>query len=99
MTQPTIQERACAIWTEIWELADERWPPENVPAAWRVYEHLKEALISAGVSETQAIAFADDFFYSEGTWGDLRLIDNHRRAIDALIVALLDSELVGLDNE
>jgi len=100
MIQSTIQERACAIWTEIWELADERWPPENVPAAWRVYEHLKEALISAGVSKAQAIAaFADDFFYSEETWGDLTLIDNHKRAIDALVVALLDSELVGLGNE
>ena len=99
MTQPTIQEKALAIWTEIWELAGEQWPPTSIPAAWRVYECLKEALIGAGVSEAQAIAFADDFFYSEEAWGDLRLIDNHKRAIDALVVALLDSELVGLSNE
>jgi len=64
-----------------------------------VYEHLKETLISAGVSEAQAIAFADDFFYSEEAWGDLTIIDNHKRAIDALIAALLDSELVGLSSE
>lgn len=99
MPQPTIQERAFAIWAEIWKLAGEQWPPTSVPAARRVYEHLKEALISAGVSKAQAIVFADDFFYSEETWGDLMLIDNHKRAIDALIVALLDSELVGLSNE
>jgi len=99
MTQPTIQEKAVAIWTEIWKLAGERWPPASVPAAWRVYELLKEALIGAGVSKAQAIAFADDFFYSEKAWGDLTLIDNHKLAIDALIVALLDSELVGLGNE
>jgi len=99
MTQPTLQEKAFVIWAEIWELAGERWPPTSVPAAWRVYEHLKGALVGTGVSEAQAIAFADDFFYSEGTWGDLTLIDNHKRAIDALVVALLDSELVELGNK
>jgi len=99
MTQPTIQEKAVVIWTEIWKLAGEQWPPTSVPAAWRVYEHLKQALVDAGVSEAQAVAFTDDFFYSERTWGDLTLVDNHKRAIDALVVALLDSELVGLGNE
>ncbi len=99
MTQPTIQEKACAIWTEIWELAGERWPPTSIPTAWRVYECLKKALIGAGVGEAQAIAFADDFFHSEEAWGDLSLIGNHKRAIDALVVALLDSELVGLGHE
>jgi hypothetical protein len=84
---------------EIWRLAGEQWPPDSIPAAWRVYQHLKQALISVGVSEAQAIAFADDFFYGEGAWGDLTIIDNHKKAIDALTVTLLDSEIVGLDEE
>ncbi len=99
MTQPTIQERAAAIWVEIWELADEQWPPRSIPVAWRVYECLKGALVRAGVTEAQAMAFADDFFYGAEKWGDLTLVDNHRWAIDALTVTLLDSELVGLDGE
>jgi len=99
MTQPTIQDRASAIWVSIWELAGEQWPPRSVPAAWRAYERLKEALVGVGVTEAQAIAFADDFFFSTASWGDLALIENHRHAIDALTVALLDSELVGLGEE
>jgi hypothetical protein len=99
MNEFTVQERASAIWVEIWRLAGEQWPPDSIPAAWRVYQHLKQALTSAGASEAQAIAFADDFFYSEGAWGDLAIIDNHKQAIDALTVTLLDSEIVGLDEE
>ncbi|MDY6874706.1 MAG: hypothetical protein SWK90_00660 [Chloroflexota bacterium] len=99
MNQSTIQEKALAVWTEIWELAGEQWPPTSIPVAWRVYECLKEALVGAGVSEAQAIAFADDFFYGQEAWGDLRLTSNHKRAVDALIVALLDSELVELGTE
>ena len=45
------------------------------------------------------MAFADDFFYGAEKWGDLTLVDNHRWAIDALTATLLDSELVGLDEE
>jgi hypothetical protein len=99
MTQPTIQERASSIWVEMWKLAGEQWPPRNVPDAWRVYQHLKEALIRAGVSDGQAIAFADDFFLSAEAWGNLAVIDHHKRVIDALTATLLDSELVGMGNE
>jgi hypothetical protein len=99
MNESTIQGRASAIWVEIWRLAGEQWPPDSIPAAWRVYQHLKQALMSAGVSEAQAIAFADDFFYGERAWGDLAIIDNHKKAIEALTVTLLDSELVALEKE
>jgi hypothetical protein len=95
MAQPSIQERAASIWVDTWRLAGEKWPPASVPAAWRVYEHLKQALTGFGASEAQAIAFVDDFFNSSKTWGDLTLVDNHITVIEALTVALLDSELVG----
>ena len=99
MTQSTMQERAFALWVEIWNLAGERWPPNGIPAAWRVYEHLKQALAGTGISEAQASAFADDFFHCQDEWGDLELVSNHQHPIEALVAVLLDSELVGLGGE
>mgnify|MGYP006298473949 FL=1 len=94
-----IQAQALKIWTEIWKLAGEQWPPRDLPSAWRVYEFLKDALTERGVSESQAIAFADDFFYREQSWGDLAHMGNHEQAIEDLSAALIDSELVALEGE
>jgi len=93
MAESALQSRASAIWVELWQLAGEAWPPRSVPAAWRVYQRLKETLVKVGATEAQAVAFVDDFFYGDGQWGDLSIIENHRRAIDALVTALLDAEL------
>lgn len=92
-----MEEQATAIWIEIWKRAGEHWPPGSIPLAWRAYEYLKQALMSNGAAELQAIAFADDFFNASLGWGDLSLIGNHRQAIEALARVLIDSELVGLD--
>ncbi len=97
MADPMVDEvKGFSVWLEIWTLAGERWPPKSVPTAWRVYECLKNALINAGVSKAQTIAFADDFFHSDEGWGDLTYVDNHKRALDALNAAPLDAELVAL---
>jgi len=93
MAGSALQARASAVWVELWRLAGEKWPPNNVPAAWRVYQRLKEALVNTGATEAQAIAFADEFFYGESRWGDLSHIENHKRPIDALTATLLDVEL------
>ena len=93
MTESKLQTRASGIWVEMWRLAGEKWPPNNVPAAWRVYQHLKQALVNAGATEAQAVAFADEFFYGESRWGDLSYIENHKGPIDALTATLLDAEL------
>jgi hypothetical protein len=93
MAGSALQAKASAVWVELWRLAGEKWPPDNVPAAWRVYQHLKEALVNTGATEAQAVAFADEFFYGEGRWGDLSHIENHKRPIDALTATLLDVEL------
>ena len=98
MPQSSVQQQAVKLWTEIWDLAGERWPPLDVPTAWRVYERVKQALVEEGVSEEQAIAFADDFFYRSDSWGDLTVIDNHKQVIGALTTALIDSELVAMEN-
>lgn len=55
MTQPTMQERAFALWVEIWTLASERWPPNAIPAGWRVYEHLKQALAGTGSAKRRRL--------------------------------------------
>ena len=93
MVDSALQTKASAVWVELWRLAGEKWPPNNVPAAWRVYQHLKEALINTGATKAQAIAFADEFFYGERGWGDLSHIENHKRPIDALTATLIDVEL------
>ena len=92
----SMEERASAIWIEVWKRAGEHWPPASIPLAWRAYDYLKQALISNGADEPRAIAFADDFFNASLGWGDLSLIGNHRHAIEALTRVLIDSELVGL---
>ncbi len=99
MTQSTMQERAFALWVEVWSLVGEQWPPNDIPAAWRVYGHLKQALVGTGISEAQASAFADDFFHRQDEWGDLALVRNHEHPIEALVAVLLDPELVGLGSE
>ncbi len=52
-----------------------------------------------GISETQASAFADEFYHRQDEWGDLELVSNHQHPIEALVALLLDSELVGLGSE
>ena len=94
----SMEERATTIWLEIWKRAGEHWPPGSIPLAWRVYEYLKQALMSNGAAEPQAIAFADDFFTAAAGWGDLAQLDNHRHAIESLARVLIDSELVGLEH-
>ena len=97
MSEASIQAQALKIWRDIWHLAGEQWPPRDVPSAWRVYECLKDALRERGVTESQAIAFADDFFYRDQSWGDLAHMGNHEQAIEDLSAALIDSELVALE--
>ena len=93
-----MEEQATTIWIEIWKRAGENWPPGSIPLAWRAYEYLKQALMSSGAAEHQAIAFADDFFNASLGWGDLSQMGNHRHAIEALARVLIDSELVGLSH-
>jgi len=99
VSQESIQAQAIDIWTEIWNLAGDQWPPRDVPAAWRVYESLKNALMERGVSEGQAVAFADDFFCRGQNWGDLAHLGNHEQVIEDLTAALIDSELVALASD
>jgi len=96
MSQPTMIEKAAALWLELWELAGEKWPPDNVALAWRLYERLKRHLLGLGVNEAQAIAMCDEFYRNAQGWGNLAIVTNHRRPIDALTVTLIDVELAGL---
>jgi len=52
-----------------------------------------------GISETQASAFADDYYHCQDEWGDLELVSNHQHPIEALVAVLPDSEFVGLGSE
>lgn len=99
MTQTTVLERAAAIWLELWELAGEKWPPDNVALAWRLYEHLKRRLMGTGINEVQAITCCDEFFRGAQGWGNLAVIINHRRPIDALTVTLIDVEMAEMGIE
>ena len=89
----TVLEQAAMWWLELWELSGERWPPENVALAWRIYERLKRKLISRGAPEPQAIMLCDEFFRGTHGWGNLAIVTNHRRPIDALTVALIDVDM------
>jgi hypothetical protein len=95
----TVLEQAAMLWLELWELAGEKWPPENVALAWRLYERLKRKLISRGAPESQAIVLCDDFFRGAQGWGNLAIVTNHRRPIDALTVVLIDVDMADLDGE
>lgn len=92
----TVLEQAAMLWLELWELAGEKWPPENVALAWRLYERLKRKLIGRGAHSSQAIALCDDFFRSAHGWGNLAVVTNHRRPIDALTVALIEVDMAEL---
>ena len=94
----TVLEQAAMLWLELWELAGEKWPPENVALAWRLYERLKRKLIGRGAHSSQAIALCDDFFRSAHGWGNLAIVTNHRRPIDALTVALIEVDMAELEN-
>jgi hypothetical protein len=93
----TVLEQAAMVWLELWELAGERWPPDNVALAWRLYERLKRRLISHGAPESQAIVLCDEFFRGAHGWGNLAIVTNHRRPIDALTVALIDGRMAKPD--
>lgn len=68
-----------------------------MPTAWRVYECLIDTLMHAGATKERAIAFADDFFYSDESWDDLSVVNNHKPVIEKLVAALFDAELIGMD--
>lgn len=89
-------EQAAVVWLDLWELAGEKWPPDNVALGWRLYERLKRKLIAHGARESQAMVLADEFFRGAGSWGNLAVVTNHRRPIDALTVALIDVEMAEL---
>lgn len=89
----TVLEQAAMVWLELWELAGEKWPPENVASAWRIYERLKRRLISRGAPESRAVMLCDEFFRGAHGWGNLAIVTNHRRPIDALTVALIDVDM------
>ncbi len=95
MTQSTMRERASALWVGIWNLAGEQWPPNGIPAAWRVYEHPEQALAGMGISHKIPPAFADDLFHRQDDWGDLERVSNHQHRVEALVAVLLDSESAG----
>jgi hypothetical protein len=95
-SQSALLEQAAMLWLDLWELAGEKWPPENVALAWRLYERLKRKLVGRGASEYQAIALCDDFFRGAAGWGNLAIVTNHRRPIDALTGALIDVEMLEL---
>ena len=99
MNQSTVLEKAAALWLELWELAGEKWPPDNVALAWRLYERLKRRFIGLGMNEAQAITFCDEFFRGAQGWGSLTLVSNHRRPIDALTVTLIDVEMAEMGIE
>ncbi len=86
----TVLEHAALWWLDLWELAGEKWPPDNVALSWRLYERLKRKLIGRGASDYQAVALCDDFFRGSSGWGNLAIVTNHRRPIDALTGALID---------
>ncbi len=71
-SQTTLLEQAAMWWLDVWELAGEKWPPENVALAWRLYERLKRKLVGRGASEYQAIALCDDFFHGAARLGQSR---------------------------
>ncbi len=89
-SQTTVLEQAAMIWLDLWQLAGEKWPPENVALAWRLYERLKHKLVSRGTSEYHAIALCDEFFRGATQWGNLAVTTYHRRPIDDLTVALVN---------
>jgi hypothetical protein len=90
----TVLEEAALVWLELWELAGEKWPPDNVALAWRLYERCKRKLISRGAPEPQAIMLCDEFFRGAHGWGNLAIVTYHRRPIDALTVALIDVDML-----
>ncbi|MBI5567836.1 MAG: hypothetical protein HY870_23250 [Chloroflexi bacterium] len=94
----TVLEQAAMLWLELWELAGEKWPPDNVALAWRLYERLKRKLIGRRAPEPQAIMLCDEFFRGAHGWGNLAIVTNHRRPIDALTVVLIDVDMAELED-
>ena len=94
----TVLEQAAMVWLDLGDLAGEKWPPDNVALAWRLYERLKRKLISRGARDSHAIALCDDFFRNAHGWGNLAIVTNHRRPIDALTVALIEVDMAELEN-